>query len=376
MLFTDDNAYSDTPPIAPSTETLMTRWGQSAKSIRSARIDWTEHTHLEPGSMVGKDAREVDDHGHPFPGSPLDLVCKNSLTIDGTRWCWRRSGTFWENAIERAAQKEYVYVFNGKDFRVFSGIDVREKEWHSYGYIQKAEQSFITAHFPQIAPVLLLLRPFDRAVGPLGDDQWIPAQRIDGKTLRGLDCIEIGFQSRSNGGEKRCLLARDFDWRPIRFSSSKRIEIDLFYDGKNANHHPTRWVFRLKSPDLTDVEESIRGEITSWKENVPVAATAFEVTFPLGTEVFDYTRIVDGLPKSYLVRGDGSHRPITRKERQAGLSYSAIRNSQPNEAVPDRTRDVRLRWLIVAASAAVLVALGVISVIRRHRHTRSTSDDQ
>jgi hypothetical protein len=337
-LFSSVPQAANAEPL-PTASELTAKLEKTAERISSSLVRWKERTHLQPGSMTGVEGREVDNFGRPFPAVGLDLTVENELRFDESNWLWKRKGMLWENMLERAARKEYVYFYKNDSFTSFTGVDAKPNEWHSLGYISEGRAQFNTSQFPQIAPMFLLARPFDASFGHLAEDRWTRQEKVTASTINGHECATVRFAAKNGDYEKTCSFARDLDWALVRFTSGRRIKIEFEYDTNNSSEIqlPRSWIFELRSPRRRVVERTVRGLVESWDVNVPVDLKDYEVHFPVGTEVIDFTKLEDGVPKSHLVKVDGI-RPITRAERDSKISYVDLLRSRPDQLVLPKTK--------------------------------------
>jgi hypothetical protein len=99
------------------------------------------------------------------------------------------------------------------------------------------------------------------------------------------------------------------------------------------------------------LERTSRFTVTEFALNPPIEDAAFQVKFPPGTEVMDYS---GASARTYLVRESGD-RPILDEERLRGARYSDFVATETGDALkPPGDAALTWRWLLVGLALAVL----------------------
>jgi hypothetical protein len=140
----------------------------------------------------------------------------------------------------------------------------------------------------------------------------------------------------------------------------ERVEIEFRYGlSQEQSSIPAEWTITIRSPDLASVDRSTVAQVKRWDILREIADAEFDLRFPPGTIVWDYQNKVDDVPSNYLIRADGSHRPITQKERAEKVRLSTLMTSVPD--VDDlRKPSSNLGKLLIANIVVLFLAIGAL----------------
>jgi hypothetical protein len=139
------------------------------------------------------------------------------------------------------------------------------------------------------------------------------------------------------------------DGRPLL-----QLDIALEPDAQ-AGWRPATWRSVDLAPSTQEVHEACEATVTAFEINPRIPIDEFQFEFPPGT------RVRAPGDTHYIVRDDGSDRPILEEERQRGASYDELVASDVGEAGLERVRgdDSPIVWIAVGlAGALALFAAG------------------
>jgi hypothetical protein len=160
------------------------------------------------------------------------------------------------------------------------------------------------------------------------------SERLDGpvtfsrERLDGKDCVVVQWRLKPKAFSylRKVWFDRARALIPIREEDkwdTKVLQHDITYARNEAHLVPTTWAIHAWAAPkkLTLLREA---KVTKCMINPSIAPETFELAFPPGTYVFDRDTKTD-----FILRADGSQRPVSAEEWRHGATYESLLNSEP-----------------------------------------------
>lgn len=355
---------------ADSAAAIVAQWKAAAATYQAAEIviEWRETELRAPALHFGKDQRPRDGNGRPIVSDSVrsELICR--FLSDGKRWRHSESGPLWDNAFERTVAKTRSWLRDGEFYRFLDDIDGGEPQTHDTGYIHAAARGDIQATSPDLTMYFLLVTPFDEPFGRLAASKWQVAAEVAETTLGPHRCYLLTFTEKQSNLESRVWLTTDGSALPLRYTIGGRVDIDFTYGASASRlaHPPTGWTCTIKAPDLTSVDRVAEATVTKWELRDRPGPGEFDLVFPPGTIVWDYVHKVGDQPQNYLLKADGTRRPITVEERIREVDYETLQSTAPHDFSPPPGAGRRLA-AVYLVNAGCLLALVLLFLRFRSR---------
>lgn len=350
----------------PTAAELISLWKSRTQTAEKIVIEWDETESSHASRLFGKDLRLQDNSGKPFAKGMVETVKHCRLVSDGERWKSTEQGSIWDNTLERFLPKTRVWVHDRETYKCLDKKDVPPDEGYDIGFIHAASKGDHLTTAPDMAPYFLLVNPFHPRLGQLSASRLRLLDEHDMEGTQNHHCCVLSFQNLSEPYKIRVWLAHDLDWLPVKLEVGNRVEIEFRYDSVAPQSliQPSGWTITIRSPDLSKVDSSTVATVTRWEERSELPDSEFHLHFPTGTVVWDYLHKVDDVPKNYLVKPDGTFRPISMEERLKEISYSKLLSTEPNEAIPLPPSAI---WRMLYTVIGVIV-VAIIAAIGMRRH--------
>ena len=349
----DQSGSSDKAVVAE----LLGRLRLHSESVETLEVRWKQTVVYSPGTRDGKAMRQKDQHGRQFPGKEAELIHDCRVVLKGTKWRYETKGVMWKPDVEQFAVAEEVVANDDETVTSFQGVDASIDESHPQAYLYQTVSGSVRARAPQAVPAFYFGRPFQVPIGQLlqwEDMGWVPTVR---ESDDGGHFVELVYNASGQVVENppTYRLFRDQPWLLKQMAYSGAVTVDVRYpEPTEEGAYPIGWRYAHTNKDGTP-RTIYEAEVTSWQVNVPVDDAEFSVNLPPGTEVWDHRGRSPGGPASWIVRDDGSERPVTTNELQANVSYPDLLITEPDEAVRKPTADYS--WFVKINAALILCAL-------------------
>jgi hypothetical protein len=363
-------------------ERVFAAWIAREGRLRSARAEWTERMFHGRGSLFRNPARPHPE-GEPseaevLPAEDTYVELSGSLTIEGSRSRFERRGPVWLFDHGTFAPRDYVSVFGesstGQHFSEVPGVE---------GGVTflTTEDRAPHAHDLSAFPASFAVRPVDAALARLTLEGWeleSGPQRVLGRECLGLVRREGQF-SRSVAEARwlrRMWVDPERDFVLVQFEEGQGDvvyhHVEIEYDRHASGEWlPAAWrtlFYTALEPDR--LRQQIDGRATKWELNGPVDSATFEVPAPPRTWVQPA-----GAKEHYIVRADGSRRPILESELRRGATQWQLIESEPGQAAlpPAGARGTEplLTRMDYAVGALILAGLGLCFAAARRRKLRA-----
>jgi hypothetical protein len=348
--------------VTVSLETVVRHWRNWQASIRTARFTWKD-TIVTPKGVVLSDtmSKEVNPRGVNVPAEDSTRENITTLILDGANWRYEHLGHVIDGRTGNVVPEHTTAVSKDGNGRVYMPKGVYD---HPLGNITRLKKEDIPRDLTA-KPLFLLLRSLSVGLFKV-EDYAISA--LKGHVEGGSCVIVQGKQTDPNREAYWVDPAKDCAIMRYTISNQERVlvKMDLYY-ARSAEHGlvPARW--HIVSSDMNGkTTESTSAFVVDYAINVPMDPRLFELEFPPGTLVRDFTAPSDFESASrWIVRDDGEKRYVTPHERTA--SYEQLINSESGQALVAPVSNVLGTWWLVALNIAVFVVALTLIVRRRLR---------
>jgi hypothetical protein len=352
-------------PADPVLAEIRAAWAKRQEFVRSARITWV-HKSLHPKGSWGKKGpdKDVVDNG------------TGSLLIDGDKARLTIRDLIWTDPLGRFAPRHRESTFDGKEFVTFEH-PVPERLKFPYAILHKGDRNE-DFNFLDYKPLRVALRGLDPNLGGSILERYTQVRRT---VLDGRPVVELTEPRTEIRGESKVWLDPAQDYALRRFEDYvrtgevfSRINVVTVRD-LSGQWLPMNWTVQLISAKgqlrrQTDI--TLREVVL----NPPTSEADFRITFPAGT-VVDDLREMDpdggGRRTSFLVRQDGSHRPIPRSEWQ--LPYEELVRSEPGELTGEVASWWKSRRGLLTLAGSLVGLLFIAVLARRWLWSRGKGGD-
>jgi hypothetical protein len=357
------------PATAQDSDKLLAEvkaaWQKRQDAIRSGKFTWTHHRLYVKGATVGTKGpdKDVVDNG------------SGSLLLEGNRTRIEIRDLIWKEPECAFVPQHRESTYDGKKY-----ITLDHRPGHNkfpYGLIidRERNQDFSLIDY---WPLAVAVRGLDAKISSSALERLTQARRT---VLDGRPVIELSEPRTETRGGAKVWVDPTQDYSVRRREKYLRAGELLSRTDVISEHHasgewlPKRWTVRLMAPQgklqrQTDV--TMKEVIV----NLPTTDADFEIVFPPRAMVDEWEDDEKGngrLKASFIVRDDGSHRPITPGELKSVL-YEDLLRTEPGELTGENIVPWwKSRWWLLTMIGVVLavVLLGILVV--RWRASRRKS---
>jgi hypothetical protein len=345
-----DGARAGQPPTL---EQIITSWGHREQQLHSARLTWVEHRNIPKGSTTT--GEKGNTKSIPATDVSFDVAHRMVFDHEKIRHSWE--GKIW-SARGQLTDQNYVAAFNGKTAKDLWPPGAQN---FPFGGIHKGS-TIPNVNDMVIRPVLLAFRPLSKEAGiinPKKLSMTVQTAIVDG---RSCICVRSGPEF---------FLVDQTDHLVQRYWTERDgkvgTKLDLCYtNDPTSGRLLSTWRSLYLRPDGRILESSDVTIRSCLINPADTDSSEFEIEFPVGTRVYDYTTPFAGKPhSSYIVRNDGTKRLITPEEN-VGLTYDQLKQL-----------DVRVPFYLskpfIIINLTVLVLATVFVVLRWRTARRGPS---
>lgn len=328
-------AFSQEEAALPSIEEIERAWKARELSIETLDCKWSARLFIPAESHSAQE----------FPSRKSVLVPKEDLKLTqqcllqmgtGGRYRYERDGKELVNRIQQYTDRHTIFVTDGKQAKSLYGADeTGEHRYAPLGFIRKNEQIFEFLDLATSGAIILYCRP--KAPGA---ERYcsLKGGRIIGRAIaNGRRCVLVEHGEAA----RKTQLYFDLEWDlvPVRLigwsfdseagESFESFRFDLGYrESSKGPPHLTTW--KLKSFGSANKPIHYQHAVVEHFEiNTDIPDSAFNLEFPAGTKAVNQAS-----RETYIIREDGSKRPITLAEREALVPYKILLNTEPRETIP------------------------------------------
>lgn len=352
---------------------IVGAWRERERATRTLEYEWIE-TDLV---VKGRDGYSKPDGQHVVC-PPQDLTVRTTcrLKIDGQKMRYEVDGPHFVYEIGDYAPRLYVGVKDGKTMkRLFHKDRSGQDRFGAASVVHEDEGMFSDANSTPLLPIMMCYRPFSMHQGRFYDVS--KCHITPGVGVVGQDrCLVleqfIDLDIEGDRHQKNVLWVRERPpHEPMRMqvimAGEARGQLDLEYaEEPGSGRFLSGWRHVAYSQGVPPgpgrrLQLQTEGRVTSRKFNVAIPESAFVLEDPPpGALVLD--RRSD---QQYLVREDGSKRPITQAERAAGYTHGQLLKTEPLFLAKPRPLWRRWEWIAWASLVLLLLAWGRLRRRRR-----------
>ncbi len=227
-------------------------------------------------------------------------------------------------------------------------------------------------HRLQVIPILMVCCPLHPQLGVI--DPRNGSLRGDGKAMiESRQCVVLEQRWSKNGGHIEaqrlyCDIGRDY--MPLRYENTfdhrlvSSITVDSVAADEVLGWLPREWTLVVKTDGDGRPLWTESVTVGEYEINAQVDPSTFQIEFPAGTWVSDYTT-----GERYIVEDDGRKRPVLPGEF-TGDNYDEIVSTAPGQAGRSLVRGEGVSWRRWILPATILVCLmcAALLVWERGRH--------
>lgn len=338
----------------PSVETIAQTWQARQQRIRSASFAWKETYTEMKGSWSDTMPRLLIERnklqGKILPPQDVTTKLTSTLLLDGIKVRYEYDGDRWSFDVPAPRREQYISLFDGKLCK--SCRPLGSGSWNWPGGLIRASAMYCDAGKFDLRPILMTTRPMtpELRVFDIREMKIVSTQA----RMQDRPCIELLLTPASNSYFNRIWVDPARDSIILRQVTGNRgvieSQIDIRYrQDERGEWLPEGWeILSLVNP--SQIESQTRAEVTQAEYNLPIDPAQFDLRFPVKTRVSD-----ERTRTSFLVREDGSHRPILRSEW--GIKTADLYATEPGELTGEQSSAWR-RW-----STYVLIGLACLSLV-------------
>ena len=329
-------------------------WRDRQDRIKTVQVEWDESRFFAQGSYPNlgneKDKNPPQDVTVDVKGLLFKLDEQSRIFTETEAWN--------PSSSDSTSRDRYRSSFNGE-----ISADCMDPGTLSYslGTIFDSPR-YKEVRSSVIRPLLLAYRPL--AEGTLHIDLESFEILPDKVRVGEVDCVVLQQLDDGRGRVRESyLLDPERDFLLIRFfetvNEEPRFQTDIDY--KEDPEHgwvPYRWKSIFMKGQGRVVSSQV-ATVTQFALNTPISEEEFEIRFPPNTWVRD-----SRADKQYIIRPDGTKRPITKSELLGPvLTFEQLVSSEPDEGM--RSTAQRSRWLIFANVLLIAALLFFVYFRRR-----------
>lgn len=345
--------------------TITDAWKRSQLQLRSGKFTWTERIIVPKGTIEvfnegglrTDPSQRLEARIRKLPLEDQTLEGETILAIDGDKWRYTTHTYVVDDETGKLKPQKSDVVWNNGVIKAYMPPASYD---HPIGNISRGDQS----DFPRIItarPMFLISRSI--RVGLLSAENLTLADR-SGRIDDHPCCI---LESGPVASRRSIWADLNRDYCILRETSNNNgqisVKMDITYT-HDAQHGwvPSGWRIDEFKDDGT-LRQSALATVTHWQINAPLDPKEFELEFPSGTWVRDFTQRSDlGDSKQYIVRENGDKRIINAADRNA--TYQQLLETETGHAnLPSRSG--WRRWSLIALSSIVFISCAIILLFKR-----------
>jgi hypothetical protein len=288
-----------------------------------------------------------------LPDRDMSFDCKNSLTIDGEKWRYvSQSPVRAGHTTNLVLQDTDVVSKDGtiKSYMRPGGFD------HPVGNINQGKVSDVP-RVNNARPLFQILRSL--SVGFFVPQNYVMAN--ESGFIDGRPCQILQTQPTNIRWSLWVDPSRSFSL--VRYSLSSEGKILLTTDLTYTQSSEHGWVavgWKIVETDRSgSLKRSTNATVTHWEINTPIPPNEFDLDFPPGTLVRDFTTTTEwGSTSQYIAREGGKKRIVSQGDR--GATYEQLLASETGTARLPRGPSALRMWAIVIC---ILLSLACIVVV-------------
>ncbi len=361
---TSSRAENTSPEGDITPDVIAQAWRDRERRIRTFEFRWKAKRLIPARSFPQwRDGKIV-----LFPKTDLDTTDTVRLVVDGTKMRCEASTAGFESRINAfVTNRPKLSIDDGvSNWSVSGGDDSRPMELYPSVFISRSTPEELGRLMP-LSAIFLCFRPF--AIN-LGEDYDISkyALRPSVSMVNQRKCLMLSKDTNDLwvDPERAFVPVR---WRSV-VDGEILIELTINYTQHTSGHWiPTGWEYttyrstsrlNLGGQGIGRVTEFTKAEVVHAELNTKISPAEFlPPEFPAGAYVTDQRRN----DEAYILRHDGTTRPITFDDIEARLSYEQLIHSQGTMASLTHSR----RLPLVIAAALLVISVAVIFFFRRQR---------
>lgn len=357
-LSSGDVVFAETP----SANELVDGWVQRTSGLPNAIIEWESEQ-----TTVAKTLFSLD--GPPaMEESNFVRTLKCQFVSDGDRWLWIEEGPRWNSSLRKVVETRFGFLQSSDAYTILDDKvgDGQEDGARIYQQIKGDGPTSV----PALAAYFLLMNPFHPRHGQLSGLRYHTPEKTSEEFWGHHACAVLSFEHRTNGPTAKVWLAHDLDWLPVRFQLGDRAEVEFRYDSTSGSDAslPSGWTVKIFNPGSTIVKDSTVASVKRWESPAELPDSSFKLAFPVGTIVWDHR---PEHPENYLIRADGTKRPITIDERRQNISPSILLNTEPHYFPLRRSDGSRRIGLVVLGLIGIATLLFGLAKWRSPKSSKS-----
>jgi len=353
----------------PTVEVIAAAWARYQNDVKSVRLEWTDSIFvpketIEVQAIEGEKKPSGQSGKQPrLPPQDEKIQGDSRLILDGTSYRFTSQGYH----LDRDTGKFKAQKCDGASVGGIIKAYMPPGDYdHLLGNINHAKATDI----PRIhtaTPPFLIFRSL--TVGLANPRDYRIADRVGHVDGRPCVILEKGSSSARFGlwvdPARGYLVVRQttaIDGKEIDTTTYSYVQ------DKRGIWVPTGW--RGVEVGLDGrLRQSLTATVTRVEVNVNIDPKDLVLEFPPGTLVRDFTKPSElGDNTQYILREDGSHRLLDRRDR--GAPYDRLLATETGQANnPARSR-IAWRWVILLSTLGVLGAAAIVAAWKRWASTK------
>jgi hypothetical protein len=313
-------------PADPTIGDVQKAWKARQDATTSFRVEWVETVKVKAGAYAGR-----PDGPHPPEDKTFAAAC--SFAADGDKAAATEERLSYYLTEKTWQPHMRASRFDGRTFMVLSPL--ARPGW-GHARIEKGTPVLgLGLHLSTGDPIQGLYRPLGGGAGPAFEFEKYKLG-VGRETIREIDCIAVALKEPKPpaGYWLWCDPQRGF--LPIRakrrYSNGSGHDLDWAYRKNEAGRWvPSGWEFRHVDRDGATAI-AIKAEVKKLEFDPTFAADAFAPNPPPSSHVTVYEGAE--VKEDYLVRPDGSKRPLKRAEYAKDFTELAQTNADGTPYAP------------------------------------------
>jgi hypothetical protein len=348
--------------------TIVNVWKARQDSVRTVRFIY--------GGKESAAKESLSPPGRSLPKPPeqgISFDANEGIMLDGDKMRYQIKGSIWDAEKGELVPNEKIFTFDGEESKDFWPKGTKKAD---QGYINTIKHNSQVTSLHAL-PILMLFRPFHSSMGFFKPERYVvgPQPGVIGDRT----CLILNEVPEPTSTRVRAIWvdpARDYVVCRYAISTNGQthVKLDISYQ-QDPKHGwvPSEWdVTELASADV--VLRSFTAKVSDYAINVPLDAALFQVDFPAGTWVTDFREKSDlGSHSDYLVRPNGTKRPILRRE--IGAKYEQLQKTESGMALVGSQESLGAwRWFVALTTLVTVVAFVAAGISRwaRQRFARKS----
>ena len=311
---TRDVSAADRTDVARLADEVVTAWKKRCETVETAIVDWTETRQYSTFPPAG---------GKPVNGT---RKVRKRFILSGRCWKLVTEGMLWDSVAQKSVPGERIHSFDGRRYYTFGRSPESQKRSYPWGTISDTGGMNYYRDEPGMRPLLMHLRAFDAWLGIVDERRWLQQPAVLESRADGSQVLGIPFRSYPRGEHIEYRFAGEPHWHVQQIGWGRLSQVNIQWaEEKTQSPYPSEWTFELRRRGNSVREIPFRAKVVAWRENIPVSQDTFRLKFPAGTVVTDPSTRPS---RMWIVRRDGSNRPISEAERAQGVDYRKLLNER------------------------------------------------